>query len=220
MFDTIRRGSDSEPRFCGRPAFGHTWIVASGSLSALKSRRSGLGLRRGDARVIAHDTRWSELYAALERELVQALDGLAPQIEHIGSTAVQGLWAKPILDVGVALPPGFDVDELSHRLERFGLEYVEDLGDFGGLLFSASSAPDIVVLHVHVVAHTNFQWRRYLSFRDALRTRRELADEYSSVKRALAAAHPLDRPSYLAGKSEWVVHTIDRVDPGSVPHTA
>jgi GrpB-like predicted nucleotidyltransferase (UPF0157 family) len=194
--------------------------VASGSLSALKSRRSGLGLRRGDARVIAHDAHWAELYADLELELANALDGLAPQIEHIGSTAVEGLWAKPILDVGVALPAGFDVAEVSARLERFGLEYVQDLGDFGGLLFAASSSPDVVVLHVHVVARSNFQWRRYLSFRDALRTRRELAEEYSSVKRALAAAHPVDRPSYLAGKSEWVVHTIDRVDPGSVPHTA
>ncbi len=186
--------------------------MGSGSLSALKSGRNGLGLRRGDARVTAHNERWPDLYAELADELHDVLADLDVRIEHIGSTAVHGLWAKPILDVGIALPVDFDVRDITRRLESFGLHFVEDLGDYGGLLFAASSAPDIVVLHVHVVAIDNLQWRRYLLFRDALRNQQALADDYSTVKRTLAAAHPSDRPSYLAGKSEWVEHTIDRVD--------
>lgn len=189
--------------------------MGSGSLAALTSRYSGLGLRTGDARVVAHDDRWEVLYRDLERELARALAGLDARIEHIGSTAVSGLWAKPILDVGIAFPPGFDEDETTARLEAFGLDFTGDLGDFGGRLFTASAAPDLVVLHVHVVSITNFQWRRYLSFRDALRTRTELANEYSRVKRNLADQHPSDRQKYLDGKSVWIHDTINLVDPDS-----
>jgi GrpB-like predicted nucleotidyltransferase (UPF0157 family) len=191
---------------------GHTERVVSGSLEALQSGGAGLGLQLDDTRVVEHVAGWSELYTRLETDLHHVLDGLDATIEHIGSTAVQGLWAKPILDVGIGLADDADMDETVSRLGSFGITFNRDLGDFGGLFLSAEDSESAVVLHVHVVRRTDAQWGRYLAFRDALRTDPDLAAEYSRVKRELARNHPADRPSYLHGKSTWVLRTLGLVD--------
>jgi GrpB-like predicted nucleotidyltransferase (UPF0157 family) len=106
------------------------------------------------------------------------------EVEHIGSTAVPALPAKPILE---------------------SIEYVfhGDQGEEGGLLFI--KGPDSCrTHHLHVVALDSRQWRNYLAFRDGLRSSETLRTAFSELKKSLAAEFPEDRLSYQDAKSPFI----------------
>jgi GrpB-like predicted nucleotidyltransferase (UPF0157 family) len=147
------------------------------------------------------DPGWGEAFARLAAELGRALDGAT--IEHVGSTAVPGLRAKPILDVavGVASP---SERELRRRLEPLGFVWRGDAAGDGGLLFVLENRPDRRVAHVHVVEHGGRDWREYLAFRDRLRRDAAARAAYVELKEALAARFPHDRGSYTAGKHDFI----------------
>ena len=160
-----------------------------------------LGLDRTEVELVRSDPLWSHAYECLAAELARAVAGAA--IEHVGSTSVTGLRAKPILDValGVARPDG---GELVARLEPLGLEYRGDAGGDGGLLFVLENRPAHRIAHVHAVEHGGPAWLGYLAFRDRLRRDAVARDRYERLKAELAARFPHDRASYTAGKHVFI----------------
>lgn len=143
-------------------------------------------------------------FESLASELKACLGDVAVEIEHVGSTAVPGLAAKPILDVAVGLTPGVDVEEVAALLEQMDFEYRADKGDQGGRLFVLNARPRHRVAHVHVVEYGDARWRRYLALRDRLRRDVEARGRYEAVKRDLARQFPADRPNYTAGTASVV----------------
>jgi len=151
-----------------------------------------------------HDPAWLEIGARIVARLRPLLGARAVAVEHIGSTAVAGLIAKPIIDIAVGVETkGPDLIAL---LESDGWIHVADRpDDDGGTLLVAETAPRHRTAHVHVVQHNGCEWRRYLTFRDALRGDPGLRHAYAQLKRALAASHPRDRAAYTDGKSGFVL---------------
>jgi GrpB-like predicted nucleotidyltransferase (UPF0157 family) len=144
--------------------------------------------------IVEHDPSWAARFEEEQPQLAEIFDGRAVAIEHIGSTSVPGLCAKPIVDILV----GIRELELSNAeieaMERLGYEY---LGEFGvpGRLYFRKGDPRI---HVHVVAHSGDHWKRHLAFRDALRSNPEERRRYDKLKRRLAAeGHPREVYSEL-----------------------
>lgn len=187
-------------------------------VTGLRASDNGLGLGAGEVVLVEHDQRWADLFSALAGDLRASLstgrtEPFRFDVQHVGSTAVRGLAAKPVLDVAVGLEATIDVDDVVERLSDLGLEYRGDLGIFGGLLFVVSQPSATVSAHVHVVDIDDFQWRWYLGFRDALRADPSLAAAYEREKRAAAKAHPNDRPGYTEAKSDWVLAAVQRTDP-------
>jgi GrpB-like predicted nucleotidyltransferase (UPF0157 family) len=116
--------------------------------------------------------------------LAVVFDGRAAGIEHIGSTSVPGLCAKPIVDILVGLRELTLSEAEIDAMERLGYEF---LGEFGlpGRLYFRKGEPR--THHVHVVAHGGEHWERHLAFRDALRSDPEERRRYDELKRRLAA---------------------------------
>jgi GrpB-like predicted nucleotidyltransferase (UPF0157 family) len=173
-------------------------------------QRSPLGLARGTAVVRDYDPRWAAAFdaesAVLRSVLGDAIDG----VEHIGSTAVPGLAAKPVLDIAVALSHESQVGRLRDALENSGYAYRGDLGDDGGLVFAKGpESARTVYLHVLLPAQSD-QWRKYLVFRDALRRFPALRDRYSTLKKDLAARFPSSREGYVRGKHDFIRESIGR----------
>lgn len=164
----------------------------------------GLGLDHGVVELVESDGRWGAAYDLLASALKPGLGAVAVEIEHVGSTAVPGLAAKPILDVAVGLMPGIDIKEVTTLLEQMGFEYRGDNGDQGGRLFVLNARPRHRVAHVHVVEHGDVRWHRYIAFRDRLRQDVEARASYEAAKRHLARQFPGDRASYTAGKASVV----------------
>ena len=172
-----------------------------------------LGLKRYTLEVVAHDAGWAALaVAACQAVRLAGGDWLA-EVEHVGSSAVAGLPAKPILDLAAGLRGWPAVPEAVQRLTAIGYLYRGDQRDEGGHLFVKESAPDIRIIHLHVVEHNGREWLNYIFFRDQLRLNAQYRAEYAALKQRLAAELGHDREAYTAAKQDFIQGVLrQRVD--------
>jgi len=155
--------------------------------------------------IVPPDPRWNAKYEAVAADLRAVLGDRVLGIEHIGSTAVPGLAAKPIIDVLVGMASMQVVLASVSDLELAGWEFPDsinkDLSDrrFGKQVFSGVRAN-----HVHLVVHGGEEWGVLVGFRDALRADPDLARRYEELKRDLAVRYADQREKYTAAKTEFV----------------
>ena len=175
---------------------------------------SRLGLQRGTVRVVDSDPTWPDAFQAEAQRLSAAViaAGLAAlAFEHIGSTAVPGLVAKPIIDLMAGYGPDSDPRTYFDILRAAGYEYRGPQGVPERELFVLG--PEARRTH-HlnlVYAHGEF-WRDHLYFRDRLRNETELRAAYAELKQRLAAAHAMDRGQYTSRKTAFVQRAISEQD--------
>ena len=161
-----------------------------------------LGLKRHTVKVVDHDPAWAMLGAEACAAVRNACGELLVDVQHVGSTAVPGLPAKPVLDIAAAVATLDSLPQIVRRLTRIGYLYRGDR--IGGQFFVAESSPDVRTTHVHVVEHGGAQWRDYLRFRDLLRNNHALRNRYADLKRLLASGSRDDSHAYTASKADFV----------------
>jgi GrpB-like predicted nucleotidyltransferase (UPF0157 family) len=164
----------------------------------------GLGLPKTVVRLVRAEREWSAAAERLIDAIRRALGRDVAAVEHIGSTAVPDLLAKPIVDLAARLAASASEARAVARLEAAGWEYRGDAGNAGGLVFVLDVRRDVRVANLHVVHHDDAQWPDYLAFRDRLRIDPAARAEYERVKTALAAQHVDDREAYTEGKNDVV----------------
>lgn len=174
-----------------------------------------IGLKRHTVKVVDHDPVWASLAVEACRAVRSACGELLIDVQHVGSTAVPGLPAKPILDIAAAVATFDSLPELIRRLAGIGYRYRRDHGDAGGHLFVVDSSREIRTIHLHVVEQRSSQWRDYLRFRDLLRRRPALRKRYAALKRDLARVCRDDRESYTASKGDFIREVLDSHSPTS-----
>jgi GrpB-like predicted nucleotidyltransferase (UPF0157 family) len=169
--------------------------------------------------VVPYDAAWPARFR-IESQLIQiALNDLNPQIEHIGSTSVAGLAAKPIIDILVGVRSLAEFERHYDRLSIYGYEYIPDYERvLPDRRFFKRVVRGVRTHHVHVVEINGLYWKRYLKFRDSLRADAWLAGRYAELKRRLAARFRFDRDAYTNGKSGFVEAVL--AIPGSEPWRA
>jgi GrpB-like predicted nucleotidyltransferase (UPF0157 family) len=153
--------------------------------------------------VADYDPAWPLLFAGIaERVRAAFANGPPTRIEHVGSTSVPGLPAKPIIDIDVVIPSRADLPEAVARLAALGYEYQGD----GGITSRESfrSPPDPPRHNLYVCAEDSPELRRHLAFRDYLRAHPDEARRCGDLKRELAARHVTDIDAYVNGKAEFV----------------
>lgn len=163
-----------------------------------------IGLRRRTVRVAPYDPSWAQLGRQACATIRKACVDLPIEVEHVGSTAVAGLSAKPIVDIVVGLPDVASVAALKSRLTHIGYIYHGE-GEGGiGHLFVWESEPDIRTIHVHAVRHGSPYWKEYVCLRDILRQDADIRRRYEELKRKNATRFPNDRNGYTAAKNDFV----------------
>lgn len=153
--------------------------------------------------VVPYDEKWAEGFTAIQGELDRVLGGIAVSIEHVGSTSVRGLWAKPIIDVDVVVPKG-GFPAARKALEGIGYTHAGDLGLSGREAFDYRDQPHLMTHHLYVCEEGSAELRRHLLFRDHLREHAADRDRYSRVKIEMARKHPHDIDKYIEGKGTVV----------------
>jgi GrpB-like predicted nucleotidyltransferase (UPF0157 family) len=152
--------------------------------------------------IVDYDPAWPEEFESSRARASVALGDVALAIEHIGSTAVAGLAAKPVVDMVVVVDPN-DVGRAIACLTAIGYVHRGNLGVEGREAFDP---PDGERRHHLYVSPTDSEeLRAQLAFRDRLRRDSALAAEYEALKRELAVTFRNDRPGYTEAKSEFVV---------------
>jgi GrpB-like predicted nucleotidyltransferase (UPF0157 family) len=150
-----------------------------------------------------------------ERERIEALlPGAFIELQHIGSTSIQGMPAKPIIDILAGVNSMAQAESLVEPICRSGYstsaEFNETLNDRKWFMRWANGHR---THHLHVVVHDDKVWHERLRFRDTLRSHPELAASYASLKFQLAAKHTADREAYTDAKAEFVRSVLEASNP-------
>ena len=155
-----------------------------------------------------YDSRWPAQYARLAARIERGLGPLVARVEHVGSTAVTGLAAKPVIDLDVVVARDSDRPAAIRRLADLGYEHEGDLGITGREAFRPPAGE--ARHHLYLLRAGAAELRRHLAFRDALRADPTLRDAYAALKRSLAEHSSGDRAAYTAGKSAFIaqVHRL------------
>jgi GrpB-like predicted nucleotidyltransferase (UPF0157 family) len=157
-----------------------------------------------------YDPNWPVLFAAERSRLMQLLPQILA-IEHIGSTAVEGMTAKPVIDVMAGVATLQIAEALAPALCRNGyttsIEFNASLDDRKWFMRWADGHR---THHLHVMVHNARPWLDRLQFRDALRSSAELASRYVDLKQQLAGSHARDREAYTAAKTAFVQDVLSR----------
>src|SRR4051794_36626547 len=155
-----------------------------------------------------YDPSWPERFAPERRRIEAALAAEAAGIEHIGSTAVPGLAAKPIVDVLVGVRGPLAAHPVVGGLVALGYEFLGEAGVPGRLYFRRRLASD--AFNVHVVEHESDLWRDNLALRDFLRSDPDAAAAYAQAKARAAAAAPESLLRYSDLKAGAVAELLRR----------
>ena len=163
-----------------------------------------------EVEIVPYDPAWATRFAELGRSLRGELGELACRIDHIGSTAVPGLAAKPVVDLQVSVVSLEPLDAFRLPLERLG--WVYRAGNTERTKRYFREPPGQARTHLHVRRSGSFSEQWALLFRDYLRAHREAAIEYEAVKRRLAAEFRHDRHGYTDAKAPFMWRLIHRAD--------
>ena len=151
-----------------------------------------------------HDPRWPEEYARESSRIAEALGELRVEIHHIGSTAIPGIRAKPIIDMLAVVTDVSLLDGKSPQFEALGYEAIGEFGIPGRRYFRKSDAGGNRTHQIHAFQQGSPQIERHLAFRDYLIAHPRRAREYESLKERLAQLYPTDIESYADGKDEFI----------------
>ncbi len=166
---------------------------------------AALGLPRGTVRIKTYSADWPRLFEAERARLQAAIGRYVLDIQHIGSTSVPGLAAKPILDIGVAVANFEEAAVCIEPLAALGYEYLGELG-IPRRHYFVKGAPRTHHLHMNEI--TSDDWQRTIAFRDYLRRHPAAVQQYADLKQALAVRFPEDREAYLNAKSEFIARIL------------
>jgi GrpB-like predicted nucleotidyltransferase (UPF0157 family) len=166
--------------------------------------------------IVDHDPRWTGAFEAERRRLAAALGPAAPAIEHIGSTSVPGLPAKPIIDLMAGLADMRDAGRCCELLAGLGYRRAPE-GDFEGRVFLRRACGGVVTHHLSLAPHRGAYWNDQVAFRDALRADAALRRRYADLKRRLAAVTGADPEAYTRAKTDLVREAL--LSTGHVPRS-
>lgn len=159
-----------------------------------------------------YDAGWPARYQREQAAIADALGETLLAIEHIGSTAVPGIEAKPIIDIAVRVENVRDMDDLAAALVGIGYKDCGEFGLSGRHFFTKGDPRDV---HVHVVDYRTDHWERWIAFRDALRAEPATAEAYTNLKRNLVDQFRTERLKYTEGKTDFIIGILSRVLPSS-----
>jgi GrpB-like predicted nucleotidyltransferase (UPF0157 family) len=160
--------------------------------------------------VVPYSAEWPGVFAALAEELHPVLVPLPVRLEHIGSTSIPGLSAKPVIDLLLGAQSLKDIESRIQALASIGFEYVSKYErEIPERRYFVRSQPNALRVHLHGVVRGGKLWRDHLAFRDALRADAALRDHYQELKLHLAAVHADDKAAYSEAKGPFIRSVMD-----------
>jgi GrpB-like predicted nucleotidyltransferase (UPF0157 family) len=161
-------------------------------------------MRTAKVTVVPYDSAWKSDFEAIKQEIVSAIGDLIVGIEHVGSTSVEGMSAKPCIDLDVIIRDDSVFDAVVSGLETIGYIHEGDLGIKDREAFKYTSKPHLRTHHLYVCPQDSEELHRHLTFRDYLRAHPEAIKRYSEAKVTAARRFPNDIDQYIACKSPCI----------------
>ena len=161
-------------------------------------------MRTKKVMVLPYDRAWKTAFEKIKEELDHAIGDLILGIEHVGSTSVEGMSAKPCIDIDVIIQDYSVFDVVVSRLEAIGYLHEGDLGIKDREAFQYSNKPHLQTHHLYVCPQQSEELHRHITFRNFLRNNPEAVKKYSAVKEKAAQLFPNDIEKYIEYKSPCI----------------
>ena len=158
--------------------------------------------------VVPYQVEWKDLYKEEAEQLRSIYQSEMIDIHHIGSTAVEGLQAKPIIDLMPVVKDIEKIDPFNEAMKQLGYQAKGENGIDGRRHFQKGG--DQRTHHVHIFEQSNPEIERHLAFRDYLRAHPAVAQKYGELKAGLAQQYPYEIASYAQGKAKLITETLEK----------
>lgn len=162
--------------------------------------------KRETVRLMSYTPEWATTGALVKRELQAVLGNRAIEIAHVGSTAIPGLKARPIIDIAVGVRSFEHIPEFYGELAVLGYNHRGDTDSDSQIFLTAQK--NRYNVYIHIVIHGKTLWNSYVVFCDCLKKDADTRQKYEQLKVSLATKFAFDRRSYTVGKSEFVRRTL------------
>lgn len=169
-----------------------------------------LGLKRYTVKVVPYNPKWAKFFWEEKKRLISLLGDTIIDVQHIGSTAIPGIPAKPIIDIAVAVPAVSrkEIGKYIDPLKKLNYEYMRE--DRPREHLFVKGGEEKRVCYLHMVKFNSKAWKNYLLFRNHLRAHKKTAAEYANLKLELAKKFPGDRKLYTDGKDKFIQRVLKR----------
>ena len=154
--------------------------------------------------VLPYDVAWQSAFEKIKGEIEESIGGLIIGIEHVGSTSIEGMSAKPCIDIDVIIKDYSIFDEIVRRLGAIGYIHEGDLGIKDREAFKYSGKEHLKMHHLYVCPQYSEELHRHITFRDFLRSNPEAVKKYSLIKEKAAELFPNDIDGYIEYKSPCI----------------
>ncbi|GGE98479.1 GrpB family protein [Flavobacterium limi] len=155
-------------------------------------------------KVLPYNSAWAEEFKRIKSELLAHIKDMVLTIEHVGSTSVAGLHAKPIIDIDIVIENDMFLI-VKQKLKEIGYKHVGDLGIKGREAFSYKNKIHLMEHHLYVCDENSNELKRHLTFRDYLRKHAHEREKYARIKIEMAKKFPHDIDQYLLGKQSVIL---------------
>ena len=160
--------------------------------------------------VLPYDEKWKQDFIDIKNELSAVLGDFAISIEHVGSTSVEGLAAKPVIDIDVVVK-ATDLRKAIEALETIGYTHEGNLGIEGREAFAYEGKEHLLTHHLYVCPEDSAELKRHLAFRDYLRSHPDAREKYGNIKLEAAKLYPDDIDKYIEHKSPVIEGIYDAI---------
>lgn len=168
-----------------------------------------MGLKVGEVKLEKWNPQWRDDFEIEKQNLLNIFGLFAIDIQHIGSTSVYQLDAKPIIDIAVSLKDLADFEKVRHAFEE-NLKYSIKCDNEPGEILIRKGPENNRTHFIHVMERGSQRLNDSIKFRDTLRHSGQLRDEYCELKHRLASKYPKDRKSYTASKADFIQRVLGK----------
>ena len=166
-------------------------------------------MRTTRVKVLSYDKSWKTAFEEIESEIADVLGDLIIGIEHVGSTSVEGLSAKPCIDLDVVIKDYGVFDAVVCKLESIGYIHEGNLGIADREAFKYSDKPHLMQHHLYVCPQYSEELHRHITFRDFLRSNPEAVKKYGSIKEEAARLFPDNIDKYIEHKTPCILELYE-----------
>ncbi|MFA7253189.1 MAG: GrpB family protein [Patescibacteria group bacterium] len=181
--------------------------------------KKDIGLKKGFVKVEKYNPKWQEEFDKEKENLGKIFGNVAKSIEHVGSTAIVGLSAKPIIDIAIGVDALEDINKVKEKILKFPHYTIKQDNAIGEILMRRGTPvnpgeikPDYVTHFIHIMEIGGRKYKETFTFRDYLRANKEVLKEYDNLKQKLAIKFENDRKAYTEAKDEFIKSVLSKCD--------
>lgn len=168
-----------------------------------------MGLRMGEVRLEKSNKEWKESFEIEKENLERIFKGIALKIEHVGSTSIEGISAKPIIDIAVAVKKLNDFEKVRDEFYNIKDYSIKEDSPSDEILVRKGN-PEEITHFIHIMEYNSERYKNQILFRDYLRTHEAERVEYEELKIKLAKKYKNDRKKYTANKNDFIQKVLKR----------